>query len=296
MFGHDFYHGTIRRYIIMFGNLFNEIQVDRFDSTGTKIQSVNVPIAYGPKQKFIERYFGDPNLTKSIATALPRMGFEFTSMAYAPQRKLNSGHKYIKGTTQAGNSFDTVYTPVPYDFNFSLHVLVKNAEDGAQIIEQIAPFFTPDWTVTVKVLPQLGINLDVPIELSSITSTDEYEGDFESQRVITWQLDFVVKGYLFGPVTRNKYIANADINSRLEQIQLIPVNTIGSGTSNIAQPGSISSSSTVTIQTFNANADFSFSETIITYPLPRTVTANVSYTADSTTFTTDLLTITTDAQ
>lgn len=265
MFGHDFYHGTIRRYIIMFGNLFNEIQVDRFNSTGTKIQSVNVPIAYGPKQKFIERYFGDPTLTKSIATTLPRLGFEFTSMSYAPQRKLNTGHKYIKGVIQSGNSFDSTYVPVPYDLNFSLHALVKNAEDGVQIIEQIVPFFTPDWVVTVKVLPQLGINLDVPIELASVTSTDEYEGDFESQRVITWQLDFVVKGYLFGPVTRNKFIANADINSSLQQIQIVPVGSIPN--SNTAEETTINTSSRVTIQTFNANNDFGFSETI-TLPSP----------------------------
>jgi hypothetical protein len=249
----------------MFGNLFNEIQVDRFDSTGTRIQSVNVPIAYGPKQKFIERYFGDPNLTKSIATTLPRLGFEFTSMSYAPQRKLNTGHKYIKGTIQSGNSFDSTYVPVPYDLNFSLHALVKNAEDGVQIVEQIVPFFTPDWVVTVKVLPQLGINLDIPIELSGINSTDEYEGDFESQRVITWQLDFVVKGYLFGPVTRNKFIANADINNNLQQIQIVPVGTIPG--SNTAGETTISTSSRVTIQTFNANSDFGFSETI-TLPSP----------------------------
>jgi hypothetical protein len=295
MFGHDFYHGTIRRYIIMFGNLFNEIQVDRFNSTGTKIQSVNVPIAYGPKQKFIERYFGDPTLTKSIATTLPRLGFEFTSMSYAPQRKLNTGHKYIKGTIQSGNSFDSTYVPVPYDLNFSLHALVKNAEDGVQIIEQIVPFFTPDWVVTVKVLPQLGINLDVPIELASVTSTDEYEGDFESQRVITWQLDFVVKGYLFGPVTRNKFIANADINSSLQQIQIVPVGTVPG--SNVAQESTINTSSRVTIQTFNANNDFGFSETILTFPLPiNAPSETLSFTSDSTSISTDLLTITTDAQ
>lgn len=239
MFGHDFYHGTIRRYIIMFGNIFNEIQVDRFDSTGTKIQSVNVPIEYSAKQKFIRRVLSDPNLTKQISTVVPRLGFEFTGMSYAPTRKLNTGHKFVRGVAKPGTSFDFAYTPVPYDFNFSLYALVKNAEDGAQIVEQIAPFFTPDWTVSVKVLPELNIILDVPIELTSISSSDEFEGDFETQRVTSWQLDFIVKGYLFGPVNRQKYINEVDINYKLEGFD-----------GNIFQ------------QVFLGNSEFQYTETI----------------------------------
>jgi len=248
MFGHDYYHGTLRRYIIMFGNLFNEIQVDRFNSSGTRVQSVNVPIAYGPKQKFIQRAIADPTLLKPISTILPRLGFEFTSLSYAPQRKLNSGHRYVRGTQQPGKSFDELYTPVPYDINFSLYALVKNAEDGTQIIEQIVPFFTPDWTVTVKVLPEMNVNMDVPIELTSISSEDTYEGDFESIRVITWQLDFVVKGYLFGPINRQKYIDKTTINLNVEDDNL--------------------NSELIFTQTYQGNNTFGFSETIDSYPAP----------------------------
>jgi hypothetical protein len=212
MFGHDFYHGSLRRYVIMFGNLFNELQVDRHDSTGAKIQTLNVPIEYGPKQKFITRVLSDPTLNREISITLPRLGFEFTSMSYAPQRKLNSAHKMTTGVNTGGTDFGYVYTPVPYDFNFSLHVLVKNTEDGTQIVEQIVPFFTPDFTVTMKMVPELGINMDIPIELISINSDDSYEGDFDSRRVQTWQLDFVVKGYLFGPVNKHKFIVTADLN------------------------------------------------------------------------------------
>lgn len=237
MFGHDFYHGTLRRYIIMFGNIFNEIQVDRFDSSGTKIQTLNVPIEYGPKQKFIRRIQADPTLTKEVSTVVPRLGFEFTSMAYAPARKLNTGHKFVRGESTTGNYFDYTYAPVPYDLNFSLYAFVKNAEDGTQIVEQIAPFFTPDWTVSVKVLPEMDLVVDVPIELSSIISTDEYEGDFDTKRLLTWQMDFIIKGYLFGPVKKHKYIANADINTR---INLGILNK----------------------QTFTGNSEFGFVETI----------------------------------
>lgn len=221
----------------MFGNLFNELQVDRFDSTGTKIQTVNVPIEYGPKQKFIRRLQADPTLLKEVSIVVPRLGFEFSSMSYAPARKLNTGHKFVRGVTTSGNYFDYTYAPVPYDLNFSLYAFVKNAEDGAQIVEQIVPFFTPDWTVSMKVLPEMDLVMDVPIELSSIISTDEYEGDFDTKRILTWQMDFIIKGYLFGPIKKHKYIANADVNTKI----------------NLA---------TISVQSFEGDSEFGFTETI----------------------------------
>jgi hypothetical protein len=240
MFGHDFYHGTLRRYVVMFGNLFNEIQIERFNSAGTKIQTLNVPIEYGPKQKFIQRVLSDPTLNREVSATLPRLGFEFTSMTYAPQRKLNTAHKISRGMNTGGLDFDYMYSPVPYDFNFSLHVLVKNTEDGTQIVEQIVPFFTPDFTVTMKMVPEINLNMDVPIELLSVTSDDSYEGDFEARRVQTWQLDFVIKGYLFGPVKKFKYIARADINTIESPIE----------------------KAIITTQTYTGNSEFEVTETI----------------------------------
>lgn len=213
MFGHDFYHGTIRRYVIMFGNLFNEMQIARFDSSGNKTQTLQVPISYGPKQRFIERVQADPSLNRSVSITLPRLSFALSSMSYSPMRKLNSTLKFRKSTNDAYNKFSSVYAPVPYDFDFSLSVMVKNSEDGTQIIEKILPFFTPDFTVTMKVLPTIGVNLDIPIELMGVSSDDTYEGDFDtSRRVLTWDLRFLVKGYLFGPVSQTGYIANAEVN------------------------------------------------------------------------------------
>jgi len=244
MFGHDFYHGTLRRYVIMFGNLFNEIQVDRYDSAGTKLQTVNVPIEYGPKQKFIQRVTSDPDLTRNVSTTLPRLGFEFTSMTYAPQRKLNSAHKITKGVNTGGLDFNFMYTPVPYDFNFSLHALFRNTEDGTQIIEQIVPFFTPDFTVTMKMIPEMAFNMDIPIELNSVNSSDTYEGDLDSRRIQTYQLDFTVKGYLFGPINKFKYIIRDDVN--------------------LIHDGSEINKAIISTQTFTGNSEFGVSETITT--------------------------------
>lgn len=212
IFGHNFYHGTLRRYIIMFGNLFNELTVDRFDSNGTKIQTINVPIGYGPKQKWLARVDADPDLNRPLSITLPRLGFDLTAISYSPQRKLNTAHKIVKGTDVGGENFRSVFSPVPYDMSFSLYAMVKNAEDGVQILEQIVPFFTPDFTVTMHALPDMGIKLDVPIELNSVSSEDSYEGDFESRRVLTWQFDFTVKGYLFGPINKNPYISSVKLS------------------------------------------------------------------------------------
>jgi hypothetical protein len=225
----------------MFGNLFNEIQVDRYNDTGTKIQTLNVPIEYGPKQKFIQRVTSDPTLNREISATLPRLGFEFTGMSYAPQRKLNSAHKISRGVNTGGLDFNYMYTPVPYDFNFSLHVLVKNTEDGTQIVEQIVPFFTPDFTVTMKMVPELSLNMDVPIELQSVASDDSYEGDFDSRRIQTWQLDFTVKGYLFGPIKKFKYIVREDIN--------------------FIDDNSAINKAIISTQTFSGNSEFEITET-----------------------------------
>ena len=211
IFGHDFYHSTIRRYVIMFGNIFNDMQVKRFDSLGAVVQTLNVPISYGPKQKQIERVLADPDFGRAVSTILPRIGFSMTSMGYSPVRKLNTFSKF--SGTRDTNSLHTPtsYAPVPYDFNFQLSILAKNAEDGTQMIEQILPFFTPDFTVTMKVLPDVNATMDIPIELGNVTSDDSYEGDYGTNRILSWDLDFTVKGYLFGPVTNNKYITQAEV-------------------------------------------------------------------------------------
>lgn len=239
MFGHDFYHGTIRKYIVMFGNLFNELQVERYNASGAKIQTLNVPIAYGPKAKYISRITSDPDLNREISITLPRLSFELTGLSYAPNRKLNTGTRIVKGINTGGTDFSGVYSPIPYDMSFSLGIMTKYAEDGVQLVEKIIPFFTPDFTVTVKALTDLSLTLDVPIELNGITNNDSYEGDFESRRVITWDLTFTVKGYLFGPITKTKYITSAVVNLRDETTDDI-----------------------VSTTTLTGNSEFGFTETV----------------------------------
>jgi hypothetical protein len=196
MFGHTFYHNTIRKYVILFGTLFNDIHINRVDNSQGVTRTIKVPISYGPKEKMLARLDADPDL-KRPAIVLPRMSFELTDLNYGPTRKLNTLGKMV-GVDQA-NLTKYQYNPVPYDLNFILSIAVKNVDDGTRILEQILPFFTPSWNSTVDLIPELGIILDIPIVLNAVSSEDSYEGNFEERRSIVWTLSFTMKGYIFGP-------------------------------------------------------------------------------------------------
>jgi hypothetical protein len=157
-------------------------------------------LSYGSKEKYLTRISSDPNLTKSVQTVVPRISFEMTGMSYDVSRKQQS---LLQNFAQNANGgLNTQYAPVPYDFNFSLSIYVRNTEDGTQILEQILPFFTPDFTVTVDFIPEMDQKYDLPIILNSVNSSTDYEGDMMTTRLILWDLDFTVKGYIWPPVKK----------------------------------------------------------------------------------------------
>jgi len=265
MFGHQYYNQVIRRYVVMFGTLFNDIIVQRFNKAGQRIQALKVPIAYGPKEKFLVRITQDPELTNQSQVSLPRMGFEMTGMQYMPERKLSSTQRRINtvGTSGSNNSIKTVYTPVPYDFNFSLSVFVKNADDGVQILEQILPFFTPEWTTTLKIIPEMNIKHDVPTVLQSVTTEDAYDGDFETRRSLIYNLDFLVKGYIYGPIKKSGIIKRTMVdfinsaNTELQQGTRIQKVTITPGLDANGNP-TANSSQSISIDRISANDNYGF--------------------------------------
>jgi len=211
MFGHEFYHEHIRRYIVVFGTMFNNVVVSRRTADGTLDKRIKVPISYSPREKLLARIETDPNLNKPTAVSLPRMGFEMTSMTYAGERKLGTIKKFTANAATPANRA-IMYAPVPYDLNFQLSIMVKNAEDGTQILEQILPFFTPEWTNTVQLIDDMDIKLDIPLVLISVSSDDTYDGDYESRRALIWTLDFTMKCYFFGPIKTKKLIKLANVN------------------------------------------------------------------------------------
>lgn len=210
MFGQTYYHGTIRRFVVFFGSLFADIYINRTDSNNDVVESMRVPIMYGPVEKFLARVEADPDLTKPVAIDLPRMSFALTSMMYDGDRKLETTRKiYLKNNDQ---KISYIYNPVPFNFFFTLSVMVKNAEDGTKILEQILPYFTPDWTATLNLVPEIGETKDIPVVFNTINTEDIYEGDFTKRKAIVWNLNFTLKGYLYGPLNSVGLIKQVFVN------------------------------------------------------------------------------------
>ena len=239
MFGRTFSHDVLSKYVILFGTIFNDIYITRDDSNGVNVQTLKIPLSYGPKEKYLARLDGNPSLSNKIAMTVPRITFEMISFQYDSSRKLNKMNKLQKQGTSADDIMKYQYSPVPYNIQFQLSILVKNAEDGTRIIEQILPYFTPEWTASVNLVPEVDGPRDIPIVLDSINVEDSYEGSFETRRAIIWTLDFTMKAWLYGPTKNGKIIKFAEAN------------ILDSDTSNVyatvtAQPGLLANGSPTT--------------------------------------------------
>ncbi len=213
MLGQQFYHETIRKVVIAFGTMFNNIQLVRRNNDGGIVQSMKVPLAYGPRQKFLVRLAEDPDLTKQVAVTLPRIGFEINDLTYDPTRKLNRVQKFKKTKSGDANKLDTQFMPVPYNIGFELYILSKNSDDALQIVEQILPFFQPDYTLTINDMADMDIKRDVPVILNSISYEDDYaDSEFSARRSIIYTLSFTAKFYLYGPVTSSGVIKTVTVD------------------------------------------------------------------------------------
>ncbi len=199
MISNYFYHEILRKTIVAFGTLFNNIQIKHKDNAGDDFSILTVPIAYGPVQKFLARIEQVPDLKKRVAITLPRMSFEMTGISYDSSRK-SSTMQTFKALDQANNELTKVFMPVPYNVNFRLSIMSKLNEDALQVVEQILPYFQPHFNLTVDLVSSIGEKRDIPMVLERIAMDDQYEGDFTTRRVLVYTLDFVAKTYLFGPI------------------------------------------------------------------------------------------------
>jgi hypothetical protein len=218
----QFYHRTIRKMVVVFGTMFNDLEIVRYTQSGLPREKQKVPLSYGPKERYLTQITSDPNLIKSINTVVPRMSFNLDSLEYDVSRKQVSTLQNFSAATNNGVS--TQYLPVPYNFEFSLSIYVRNTEDGTQILEQILPFFTPDFNVVVDFIPAMDQKYNVPIILNSVASTVEYEGGMSdgTTRLIIWDLTFTAKSFIWPPVKSGKIInaANTNLNIDLTSRQL----------------------------------------------------------------------------
>jgi hypothetical protein len=202
----------MRKVVIAFGSMFNNIHLVRKNNDGAIIQTMKVPLAYGPKDKFLVRLSADEGLNKAVSVTLPRIGFEINNLTYDPARKLNRVQKYKKVKDDNTNQLDTQYMPVPYNLDFELYILAKQSDDALQIVEQILPYFQPDYTITINDMADMGIKKDVPVILNSISYTDDYQGEMQQRRALIYTLSFTTKFYLYGPVTSSSIIKTAQVD------------------------------------------------------------------------------------
>jgi hypothetical protein len=204
-----FYNEAIRKTVIAFGTIFNNIQIKKLDpSDGSVIEEQKVPLSYGPKQKFIVRLEENPDLRK-VSITLPRLYFEMIGIEYDPSRKISLVQKCKSTIADNGNEVKTQYVPVPYDLNFELGIITKTQDDSLQIIEQILPYFQPNFNITVNFIPDMNQKKDVPIILNNIRYEDTWDDSFMQRRYITYILTFTAKSYIYGPTTDTGLIKKA---------------------------------------------------------------------------------------
>lgn len=197
-----FYHEILRKTIISFGNLFNNITIKHKDEDDDVFSTLKVPLAYGPTQKFLARLEQSPrDLNKPVQITLPRMSFEFIGLTYDGSRKVTTTQSFITPTTSDKTDIRKTYMPVPYNMEFELSIMAKLNDDMLQIVEQILPYFQPSYNLTVDLISTIGEKRDIPVVFEGITMQDDYEGDFSSRRVLMYTLRFVAKTYLFGPIS-----------------------------------------------------------------------------------------------
>lgn len=204
------YNRIIRKIVVGFGNLFDNITLVRYNLDETEQERFVVPIAYAAKELYVQRLEGDPDLDKKVQMTLPRISYNMNGISYDSSRKLNTN---MKNFAQTSTGAVSQYNPVPYDFDFSLYIYVRNTEDGLQIIEHIMPFFTPDYTIKLNLIPEMGIVKEIPIVLKSTDYEVQYEGARDiDPRLIIWTLNFTVKGFIFGKISETGLIKNSITN------------------------------------------------------------------------------------
>ena len=186
---------------------------------------MKVPITYAPKDKMLSRVIQDPGIDRPTATIpLPAISFEMGKMTYDGARKLNTIGKIVVKDSDA-SKLKYQYNPVPYNIEFKVYVYAKNAEDGTKIIEQILPYFTPDWTTTVNLIPEMNVTMDIPVILNNMSYSDTYDGDFKERRAIVWTLDLTLKGYLYGPVRKSGIIKFVNANFYIPKVPDLELQT-----------------------------------------------------------------------
>ena len=260
MLGTQFYNQAVRKTVVSFGTLFNNIELKK-TVDGQVIETEKVPLAYGPKQKFLYRLQGNPTDGRKVAITLPRIYFEMTGIDYDAARKTPATQKYKTVINDNGNEVRTQYVPVPYNISFEVGILCKSQDDGLQILEQILPFFQPSFSMSLKFIPDMDEVRDVAVVLNSVDFDDDWEDDFSTRRSITYSMQFTAKSYIYGPYTKAdvirksriiETIGDTNVNKRHVELSYTP-----KAKTDINQDGQVTAADDALV---TADDDFGFNE------------------------------------
>ena len=260
MLGTQFYNQAVRKTVISFGTLFNNIELKK-TVDGQVLETEKVPLAYGPKQKFLYRLQGNPTDGRKVAITLPRIYFEMTGIDYDASRKTPATQKYKTIINDNGNEVRTQYVPVPYNISFEVGILCKSQDDGLQILEQILPFFQPSFSMSLKFIPDMDEVRDVAVVLNSVDFDDDWEDDFSTRRSITYTMQFTAKSYIYGPYTKAdvirksriiETIGDTNVNKRHVELSYTP-----KAKTDINQDGQVTAADDALV---TADDDFGFNE------------------------------------
>ena len=260
MLGTQFYNQAVRKTVISFGTLFNNIELKKIVD-GQVMEVEKVPLAYGPKQKFLYRLQGNPTDGKKVAITMPRMYFEMTGIDYDASRKTPATQKYKTVINDEGNEVRTQYVPVPYNISFEVGILAKSQDDGLQILEQILPFFQPSFSMSLKFIPDMDEVRDVAVVLNNVDFEDDWEDDFTTRRSITYSMQFTCKSYIYGPYTKAdvirksriiETIGDTNVNKRQVELSYTP-----KAKTDINQDGQVTAADDALV---TADDDFGFNE------------------------------------
>tara|TARA_B100000579_G_scaffold60991_2_gene44501 strand:- start:444 stop:1241 length:798 start_codon:yes stop_codon:yes gene_type:complete len=260
MLGTQFYNQAVRKTVVAFGTLFNNIELKK-TVDGQVIETEKVPLAYGPKQKFLYRLQGNPTDGRKVAITLPRIYFEMTGIDYDAARKTPATQKYKTVINDNGKEVRTQFVPVPYNISFEVGILCKSQDDGLQILEQILPFFQPSFSMSLKFIPDMNEVRDIAVVLNSVDFDDDWEDDFSTRRSITYSMQFTAKSYIYGPYTKADVIRKSriietlgdqDVNKRHVELTYTP-----KAKTDINQDGQVTAADDALV---TADDDFGFNE------------------------------------
>ena len=283
IFNQTWYFSTIKKYVSLFGTLFNDVVIIRQDADG-KQQIIKVPIEYSAKEKMLTRVEADPDIDRPYSLLTPRLGFEMGSPYYDGTRKLNTINKVVKKLANDSNKLQYQYNPVAYNFPFSLYICAKNTEDGLKIVEQILPFFSPVWTTSVNIIPEMDITLDIPVTITAVNQEDRYSGPNQQRRIVVWTLNFLMRAWLWGPIKQTGiikiantsfYIANTTpIQDSVGKVEISERIVLWPGLDANGHPVNYSGTApppenlgSIAINEITADSDFGFIQTLESVPI-----------------------------